>query len=230
MMTSSWPDILTQSFQGLWMSVANFAPNLLAALFIFIAGWLVGALLGRIVAQVVRALRIDGALRNIGLEEVLNRAGFSLDAGAFLGGLVELFVIVVFLTATLDALGLHQVNAFLTSVVAAYVPQVIAATLIILIAAVIAEAMQRIVAGAAMAANLGTAPLLGAIAKWAVWLFGILIAISQLGIAQFFAQELFRDLALMMTLAFGLAFVLGGREHASRFLDKVEHEMSHHKK
>lgn len=230
MITPSWPDALSQSFQGLWVAVANFVPNLLGALFIFIAGWLIGALLGRVVAQVIRALHVDDALRNIGLDEVLNRAGFELDSGMFLGGLVELFVVVVFLIATLSALHLDQVNVFLTNVVATYLPQVIIATLIILITAVIAEMLQRIVMGATMAANLTNAPLLGAIAKWAVWIFGIMVALNQLSIGQFFAQELFRDFALMLTLAFGLAFGLGGRDHASKFLDTIEHEVTHHKK
>src|SRR3989344_4008463 len=110
MLLQTWADVLTQSFQNLWLGVISFVPNLVVALVIFVFGWIVGALLGRVVAQVVRSLKVDHALSSTGLDEALNQAGFKLDTGAFLGGLVKWFVVVVFLVAALDVLGLSQVN------------------------------------------------------------------------------------------------------------------------
>ncbi|MBI1998959.1 MAG: hypothetical protein HYS73_01320 [Parcubacteria group bacterium] len=202
-------------------------PNILVAIIIFVVGWIVAVLLGRVVAHAIGALKLDNALKSANVDEILGRAGFRLDSGRFLGELVKWFVIVVFLVATLDVLKLTQVNAFLQNVVLAYLPQVIAAALILLIAAVIAQALRKVVIGAAKAANIEAAGLLGGLAKWAVWIFAILIALSQLGIADFFARTLFTGVVVALAIALGLAFGLGGQEAAARMLEKMRKDLVH---
>ncbi len=227
MLLQTWGDILTRSAQDLGVGIVSFVPNILVAIVIFIVGWVVGMLLGRVVAQAIDALKLDSALRSANVEHILARAGFRLDSGRFIGALVEWFVIIVFLVATLDVLGLTQVNAFLQNVVLAYLPQVIAAALILLISAVLADALRKVVIGAAKAANIDAAGLLGGLAKWSVWIFGILIALSQLGIADFFARTLFTGVVVALAIALGLAFGLGGQEAAARFLEQMRKDMHH---
>lgn len=224
MFLTTWADVLALSFQNLFWGLVQFIPNLVVALVIFVIGWLVGAGLARLVAQVVNSLRVDQALRAAGVERVLDRAGFTLNSGAFLGFLVKWFFIIVFLVASLDVLGLTEVTAFLRGVVLSYLPQVIVAVLILLVAAVIAEAAQRVVSGAARAANIHAANLLGTVARWAIWVFAILAALDRLGISPL-VQTLFTGVVVALSLAFGLAFGLGGQQAASRYLDKVRDEM-----
>ena len=227
MLLQTWGEILTRSFQELWFGIIGFVPNIIVAIVIFIVGWVVGVLLGRVVAQLVHSLKIDNALKSANVEEVLRRAGFRLDSGRFLGELVKWFVIVVFLVATLDVLGLSQVNAFLQNVILAYLPQVIAASLILLIGAVIADALRKLVIGAAKAAEIESAGLLGGLAKWSIWIFSILIALSQLGIADFFARTLFTGVVVALAIALGLAFGLGGQDSAGRLLERMRKDISH---
>jgi hypothetical protein len=113
MLIQTWADVLTASFQNLWLGIVAFVPNIIVAVIIFVLGWLVGAALGRIIAQVIKAIKLDAALKNTGLNEAVERAGFTLDSGAFLGMLVQWFFIIVFLMASLEVLGLTQVNLFL---------------------------------------------------------------------------------------------------------------------
>jgi len=84
MILRTWGEVLTESFQDLWLGVMGFVPNLVVAIIIFVAGWIVGALLGRLVAQIIKALKVDTALRGAGLETIMNRAGFRLNSGLFL--------------------------------------------------------------------------------------------------------------------------------------------------
>ncbi|MBU1292607.1 hypothetical protein KJ819_00900 [Patescibacteria group bacterium] len=224
MFLTTWADVLTQSFQNLSYGLVAFIPNLIVAIIIFVIGWLVGAGIGRFVAQAVTSLRVDQALRAAGVERVVERAGFTLNAGAFLGFLVKWFFIIVFLVASLDVLGLTQVTAFLSGVVLGYLPQVIVAVLILLVAAVIAEATQRVVTGAARAANIKSANLLGAITRWSIWIFAILAALDRLGISPL-VQTLFTGVVVALSLAFGLAFGLGGQAAAARYIERVQNEI-----
>ena len=227
MLVEVWSSVLIRSFQEIWLGVAAFVPNLVVAFIIFIIGWVIAVLLGRVVAQFIGALKVDNALKGAGVADVLGRAGFRLDSGRFLGELVKWFVIVIFLVATLEVLGLNQVNVFLQNVVLAYLPQVIAAALILLIAAVIADTMQKLVVGAAKAAEVDTSAFLGGLTKWSIWIFAILIALAQLGIADFFAQTLFTGVVVALAIAFGLAFGLGGQGAASQFLERSRKDISH---
>lgn len=225
MVFSTWADVLSQSFQNIFTGLVSFIPNLVVAVVIFIVGWLVGVGLGRVVAQIVNSLRIDQALKSTGIENLLSRAGYELSAGKFLGFLVEWFFIIVFLVASLQVLGLTQVNDFLRTVVLGYLPQVIVAVLILLVAAVIAEAAERVVSGSAKAASLHAAGFLGKVARYAIWIFALLVALEQLNVATGFIQTLFTGVVIAVSLAIGLAFGLGGQASASRYLDRLQSEI-----
>ena len=218
MFFTTWADVLTQSFQNLFYGLVAFLPNLLAAIIIFIIGWLIGAGLARVVSQVIGSLRVDQALKAAGVDRVVERAGFSLNSGAFLGALVKWFFIIVFLVAALDVLGLTEVTIFLRAVVLGYLPQVIVAVLILLVAAVVAEAAQKIVAGSASAANLRS------IARAALWVFALLAALAQLGVTPF-VQTLFTGVVVALALAFGLAFGLGGQQAAAHAIEKMREQV-----
>jgi len=202
-----------------------YLPNLIIAIIIFIIGWLIGAGIGRIVAQITDSLKVDQALRAAGAEHFLERAGFTLSAGKFLGLLVKWFFIIVFLVASLNVLHLGQVNIFLRDVVLEYIPQVIVSVLILLAAALLAEAAYRIVAGSAKAARLASANFLGSVARWSIWIFAILAALNQLQVAPLFVQTLFTGIVIAISLAIGLAFGLGGQQAASRYLDRVREQI-----
>lgn len=226
MILNDWAVVFTGAFQDMWAGIVDFVPQLVIAIIIFIIGWVLGVALGRVVAQIIRALKVDSILKSLGTEEVLTRAGFRLDSGAFIGALVKWFVIIVFLIASIDVLGLTEVNFFLRDVVLGYLPNVIVAALILIVAAVIADAIHKLVVGSAKAASIPSAHFMGGVAKWAIWIFAILAALNQLGIAGAFAQTLFTGLVAMLALAAGLAFGLGGKEAASRYIERLRGDIS----
>lgn len=227
MILQTWSEVLSQSFQSLWIGVMGFVPNLIIALVIFIIGWVIGALFGRVIGQIIRSLGVDKLLRGAGVEKALNKAGFRLDTGVFFGALVKWFIIVVFAVAAFDVLGLDQVNQFLQQVVLLYLPRVIAAAFILLIAAIIADAVEHLVKGSAKAAGARKEYLgfLGTAVKWAVWVFAGLMALYQLGVAAAFVQTLFTGLVISLSLAIGLAFGLGGKSAAAEAIENFKKKM-----
>ena len=230
MLVQTWAEVFKQSVQDIGAGLIQFIPDLFAALVIFVIGWIVGAVLGRIVSQIIKSIKVDNALRGAGLEEVFNRAGFNLDSGRFLGGLVKWFIIIIFLVASLEVLGLNQVTIFLQTVVLLYLPNVIVAVLILLVAAVIADVMQNIVVGSAKAANFSSAHFLGSVTRWSIWIFAVLAALNQLGVATAFVQTMFTGVVVALSLALGLAFGLGGQDAAARYIEKVKSEVLNHRK
>lgn len=219
-----WRDTVIVSFQDLWLGLASILPKIIAAFVIFIVGWIIAALVGKLITKLVLAIKVDHVLRGTEVERVVNRAGFTLNIARLLGGLVEWFIIVVAFVAAFDVLGLFAVNQFLLSVLA-YVPNIIVAVVILVIAAVVGEVLQKVVRGGAAAAGMKAATLAGSVTKWAVWIFAILSALLQLQIATPFLETLFTGIIVALALAFGLAFGLGGQQAASEIVAKIRRDV-----
>jgi len=226
---NEWTNILTRSYEDVLSGVISFVPNLIIAILVILLGWIVAAALSKVIEQVIKSIKLDKALVSAGLDTVVSKTGFKLNSGKFLGEIVKWFIIVIFLITAFEILGLTQVNNFLTGVVVGYVPQVIAAVLILLVAVVIADALQKTVEASAKAANLSSANFLGSVTKWAIWVFAVLASLVQLGIGAIFIQTLFTGVVVALSIAFGLAFGLGGRDAAAGAIEKMKREIAQHR-
>jgi hypothetical protein len=224
MLINTYGQALQSSFQNLWWGMVAYVPNIIVAVIVFVLGWVVGTIVGRGIQQLFKSARVDEALKKTGADEMMHKGGMSLNTGAFVDGLVRWFIILVFLTASFEVLGLSQVNQFLQGVVLSYLPKVFVSVLVLLVAGVLGDAVQRVVSASARAADVRSAGMLGVISRWAIWIFAFLIALSQLGIAAPFFQTLFTGFVIALSLAFGLSFGLGGQEAAGEFIHKVKGE------
>jgi len=225
MILQTWAEVVTASLQTLWVAFINFLPSLLGAVIVFLIGWLIAALLGRLASQIINALRIDQVLAKMGFKGSLDKAGLKLDSGKFLGELVKWFFIIVFLMAATDILDLPQVTDFLRQVLL-YIPQLIVAVLILLAAVLIANFLQKLVRASVEAGGLGGAGFLSAITKWSVMIFAILAALLQLGIVPSLIQTLFTGLVAALVIGFGLSFGLAGKDVATQMLDKLKRDIT----
>ena len=217
----TWSEAFTASLQNLWYGFINFVPALLFAIIIFIVGWVVGSIVGRAVAQVISSLKVDKALKSAGVDEVVGRAGLTLNTGSFIGMIVKWFIIIVFLIASLDLLGLDSVNDFLRSDVLGYLPHVIVAALVLVIASVVADALDKVVRASAKASGVRSANFLGIVSRYAIWVVAIVVALTELGIAREVVFSLFQPLVYMFAIAGGLAFGLGGKDAAARWIARL---------
>ena len=222
----TWGDVFNASLQNLWLSFVEFTPKLIVAIVFFIIGWFLGSLIAKALEQVFASLKIDSLFRSIGAEGFFRKAGMNLNSGYFVGQVVRWFVIIVFLLPSLNLVGLDEVTAFLKDSVLGFLPQVIIAAFVLIIAAVVSEGLSKAVLATAKAMNLKAANMLGVVAKYAVWIFAIIIALGKLGLGDYMSI-LFTGIVAMLALAGALAFGLGAKDHASRFLSKIGEEASH---
>ncbi len=217
----NWTGVVQGSLVGLWNSVINFLPNILGALVVFIIGLIVAAIIAKVIEKIFEALRLDQGLHKAGLGQYFERAGMRLRASYFLGRLVYWFIVIAFLLAAVNALNLTVFADFLTQALM-FLGNVFVAVLIMLAAIVLANLTRRIVEGSVMSARLGGAGFLGSLTWWAIVIFGLLAALSQLHVAETVINALVIGVIAMLSLAGGLAFGLGGREMAAETLKKIK--------
>ena len=223
MILQTWGDVIIASLQQVWTSVANFVPLLVGAVIIFIIGWIVAVALGKVVEQVVRAVRLDKLLAQLEIEKMLERAGWKIDASALIGHMVKWFVIVAFLLAATNILGLTQVSDFLSDVLL-YIPNVVIAALILIIAAVVSDVVERLTKSTLQTFGHSGA-IAGVVVRWSIWIFAFTAVLMQVGIAVTLIQTLITGLVAAIAIAAGIAFGLGGKEAAAGFIEKVRGEL-----
>lgn len=227
---NDWTQVIEYSFQTVWVEFVSVLPQVVIALLVLIIGWIIASALKKLIKRVFRKLNVDSALDAAGVDAISERAGYKLDSGAFVGTLVKWFVIIVFFVAALDILNLQQATAFLSEIVLGYLPRVIVAVLILFGGFIVANFVRNVVVAGVRSSSLGSPEMLGKFSYYAVVVFTFIAALNQLAIAPELMQMLFAGLVFGLSLAFGLAFGLGGRETASRYLRDLtgKGDGSHH--
>ena len=222
----TWGDVFNASFQELWWGFIQFAPKLIIAILLFIIGWVLGNLIAKAFEQVFASLKIDKLFASVGADDLFRKAGVSLNSGYFIGQIVKWFVIIIFLLPSLNLVGLDSIGGFLKDDVLGFLPRVIVAAFVLIIATIVSEALSKTIVAGAKSMNLRSAHMLGTVSKYAVWVFAFIIALGQLGVASAYMQILFSGIIAMIALGGALAFGLGGKEAASRFISRIGQEVS----
>mgnify|MGYP001582316815 FL=1 len=222
------PDALTivqAAFADLWSSLLAFFTRFLGALIVFLIGLIIASLLKKLVMRVCDVLKLDALAEKLEVKQMFRKAGVPFNISALLGWIIKWFFVIVFLIASTDIMQWVEVTGFLKEVVF-YLPNVIIAVIIMLVGILVANFTRAVIKSAVEAGKLAGADFLASISRWAILIFSFMAALVQLGIAEDLIQILFTGLVAMLALAGGLAFGLGGKEHANHALSKLRKEMN----
>lgn len=223
----NWSEAMLASLQRVWFQVAEFLPNFLGALLVFIIGILIAKGIGKIVKTIIIYTKADIMLQKIGIRDDLMRMGIPGSFAGFIGGIVKWFIIVVTLLAVVDILHIEQLSTFFQQVLV-YIPHLVVAVIILGVGVVGGKFFHTMITRAGMSSGVvgSAAPALAGLAKWAVIIFALMAALVELGIAASLIQILFTGIVTMLTIAGGLAFGLGGREAAKEWIAKMSKEFT----
>lgn len=193
-------------------------PRIVGFVVILIVGWLISGALAAGVAALLRAVRFNDLAQRSGLSGFVQNMGIRKDTAGVLADIVKWFVRLIVLVVAFDALGLPAVSQVLQQFLL-WIPNLVVAVVILVIAGLAANALGDLIRGATAQAGFSNPDLLSTIARVAVWSFGIVVAVNQIGVAQTLVNTLFMGFVGALALAAGLAFGLGGRDTAGQIVD-----------
>jgi hypothetical protein len=220
-MIQDWGTALFNALSNAVNLILTFIPRLIGFLIILIVGLIIAALVARAVTFLLRKVGFDRVSDRVGLTRFEQRMGIKMDTAGVLGRIVYWFILLIFLVAAADALGVPAVSNILNTLVA-YIPNVFVAILVLFLGTLAATVVADLVRGAVASANIGNPNILAGIARWAIIGFAALIALEQLQITPTLLNELFGAFVAALAIAFGLAFGLGGQDAARRWLARGE--------
>ena len=219
-MLTNWYEITFEKLGSLWGGLLDFIPALVGALVIFIIGWFISVGIGRLVTEVLKRLRFNQMFEKGNWDEALAKADIKVDVSAFIGAIVKWVLVIVFLMAAVEVLGLKEFAGLLKDILA-YLPNVVVAAFIFVVAVILADILEKVVRASVASMKVGYGGMVGAIVKWSIWIFAISIIIVQLGVGAALVQILFTGLVAVIVISAGLAFGLGGREIAAEILRDI---------
>ena len=214
---NAWGAALTTSLATALSLFLGAIPRIIGFLVILIIGWIISSALAAAVAALLRAVKFNVMAQNSGIQGFINNMGLRTDASGLLANIVKWFVRLIVLVVAFDALGLPAVSQVLQQFLL-WIPNLVVAVVVLVIAGLAANALSNLVRGATAQAGFDNPDLLATIARVAVWAFGIVVAVNQIGIAQELVNTLFMGFIGALALAAGLAFGLGGRDTAGQIV------------
>lgn len=224
MVLADWLDVTIEALKNLWQGFITFVPNLVGALLVFIIGWIVAIIIGKIVTEVLRKLQFNKIFEKGGLREALHRADLKVDASEFVGGVFKWVFVLVFLSVSVEILGLIQFSVFLTNVLD-YLPNVIVAVLIFVVAAIIIDLLEKVVFAAVESVKSGYGGMVAAIVRWSIWIFAVFAILYQLNIAKDLITTLLQGVVWFFVLAGSIAFGWGGKDIAADFMEGIKRKI-----
>jgi len=208
----------------LWNSFIMFMPRFIGALIIFFIGVIIAAGIAELIERIIDAIKFDKVLEKIGFKNFTDRAGVKLDSGFFVAQLAKWMIILVFLSATLNYLNLNSFAEYLGRVIA-YIPNAIVAVLILLITVLVADFVGKLIKASAKGTGMRLYQTASAFAKWAIYIVGFLTAIEKLGVPTVYLSTIFTGLIIMIAIAGGIAFGVGGKDFAKDILESIRREI-----
>lgn len=214
-----WSEAMMTSLAAAMAMFFAAIPKVLGFLVILIVGWFVASLIAKGVAGLLRAIKFNELAQRSGFSGFVRNIGVQQDSAGFLALLSKWFIRLIVLVVAFDALGLPAVSDVLRQMLL-WLPNLAVGLIVLVIGGLAANAAAGLVRGATRTAGFHRPEMIANIARGAIWVFAIIVAVNQIGIAQELVNTLFMGTVALLVIALGLAFGLGGRDLASNLLQK----------
>lgn len=199
--------------------LGGYLPKLGGLLLILVVGALAAVGIATLVEQLLTFLRLEKGAKKINIPGILKKGGIGLSLSELITEIVFFLIIIVTLITALEFYGLF--TGPIIAQVLGYIPHVIAAVFILILGILLAIFISGIITLVGGNVRIAQAQTLGNIAKCAIIVVAGLLALRELGLGVVLTAKS-KDIILGgLVLGFALAFGLGAKDKAGKFLDGV---------
>ena len=223
-MNSNWVIVLLEPAKVVLGQIGQFVVNVLLVVIILIIGWVISKLIKTLVTKGLRAVKLDDLSARIELDSLLEKGGINYSLSELVGVICYWLSLLVAFMVAINAVGL-TIAAELLKQVVSYIPSVIAAMFILILGMFMATILKNIVQTAANNAGLSQSKILSGIVETIVIVFAVFVALEQLQIGIRITELTLGIVLGSIGLGLALAFGLGCRDIAGRFVNEIIENM-----
>jgi hypothetical protein len=212
-------DMVMDATREFLHQIAAFLPKLLLALLVVAVGWLIAKAVRFAVERALRAINFNVLTERAGTDNFLRQAGMRGDTTTLFGLLAFWLVILAALIIAFNGMGLTYITDLLQRMVL-FTPKLLIAMLIMVFGSYSARFVGNAVQSYCVDAQIPDGDMLGRLVRYAIMLFVVMIALSQVEVGGDIVQRTFLIILAGLMLAIALAFGLGGKDWAASVLQR----------
>jgi small-conductance mechanosensitive channel len=212
---SQWSQALAGVLNQTLERLAQYLPNVLGAFLLLLLGWIVAQVL-RVVAVRLTLLG-ERALSRFSIGRGASSARLSGASAKIFGSVVFWVVVLFFLTAATQVLGLNTFTIWLSRVVD-YLPTVFVGALIVIAGFLVSKLAREVAEAAAGKAAVRQRALIGRVVQAGILVTAILVGAEQVGIKVTFLVILAAAVGFSLVGSVALALSLGAREYVANLI------------
>ncbi|MDJ0958336.1 MAG: mechanosensitive ion channel [Arenicellales bacterium] len=216
MNVENWTTTLTGSIARVAERTFEFLPTILGAAVLLLIGWLIARTL-RVITRRLTELGMNRLSRTRSIRAGVRQSATYRSLPVVTGRIVYWTVLLFFLAASLEALGLPAVSSVI-GYITAYLPRVLAGIIIIFAGVWVGEIARAFLSRVAVSSGLERTELIGRLAQVLVVVLAVIIALEQLGIDNTILITLTITLFAGILGAAALAFGLGAKTTAANII------------
>ncbi len=206
-----------QPMVGLWTKVAEFLPNIAAAMLLLLAGYLVAKAVGLLISKLLTKLGLDKLTERSGVASAVQSTGIDTSASTIIGKIVYWLIFLLFMIAAADSLGLPRVSDTINGFVQ-YLPKLVGAMLVVIIGLAAAHLVRSAIETASQGMQLEYGKPLGSLIYALIVIVVISLAIGQLEIETDLLNQVVSIVLLAIAAAVALSLGLGTRATAGNII------------
>jgi hypothetical protein len=197
--------------------LVRLAPALIGAALVLLAGYILARQVERWVDQLLKRIDFNRMAAEGGIAEAVDRARPHLDPVHAVGKLLFWLVMLVVILLASAALGMESINQMF-GLMLSFIPTLIAGIVIVILGIIVGEFVRGLIL--ASAGRVEGVPMVAKLAKTAVVIIAVFMALQQVGVAEEIVTAAFILIMGAIALASGLAFGLGNRDLAGEITRK----------
>lgn len=210
-----WSTALQDVLSAFLGKASQFLPKLVGALLLLLVGWLLARLLRSIGTNVVMTL--ERVLSQSSIARTGTSVRLPLISARMLGSILFWLVLLFFVTAATDVMGLDIFTAWLAQLVG-YLPTVAAGGLIIIVGVLASRMARQLVEAAPVGEVQAQRELLGRMVQAVILITAILVGADQIGIRVTFLVVMAAVIVAALVGAAALAVSLAARSYVANLI------------
>lgn len=200
--------------------ISGYVPTVLVVLVALVLGGFIAREAGKLIAAILKNMHVDKISHTVGIDHVLTTGGIKRSLSDLIAYVITWGITITALVIVLNYVGVPVIGP-VTDPIIAYIPGVLTGVITLMVGMVIAHIASVFVRVVAANTDMPKPDMMATFTKYAVVLMALRVFIDKVGIGYLFSDTPLLLMTAALALALGLAFGLGGRDHAARYLDKL---------
>ncbi len=208
---------LMQTFSDMGTALGQSIPKLLVFLVILLLGHIIAKIMKKVLKKALDAIKLDELIKKVNFDVMLNKIKPGLSAAMMVAKLFYWLIMLVFLTAAANYIGLTMVTEAIAAFFA-YLPTLLAAIILLIIGLYIADLARNVVYTAANSIGISGAKAIASIVYYLIAVMVVVTALKQAGIDTTMITTNLSMILGAILLAFAISYGFSSRELVKNIL------------